>query len=473
MKSSRLTRREGVCDERDASPPGAGPARRHVLSWGLGVAGTALLAPATSAAAASGNATVQDATVAHTWVATAYKAVQLENLTPPTAARAYAHVAMAMYEAVLPGMPHHRSFAGQVNGLSGRASGLLRHAGRGRLDWQVALSAAARDCLLGVLPLRSAETRPLLVAAHDVVVADCRRTGASARVITESEARGRTVAAALGAWATADGHADASSRPYTPPSGEPWLWESTPPNYRPAIEPFCADIRPLVLRSTDEVEPEPHVPFSTDVGSDFYAQAAATYEQSRRNGEEERAIARFWTDNPGSFTPPFGTATGLPAGHWMLICSTTTRQLGLRLDETLEALARLGVTLHDSFLSCWTEKYRSNLLRPITYVNRYIDPTWPSFVNTPQFPEYTSGHSVSSAAAAVVLTDLLGSFGFLDDSHGTRYPARRFSSFHDAALEAAGSRLFGGIHYPMGIESGLLHGREVGDLVVRRLRTRR
>ncbi len=444
--------------------------RRGFLVTGLGIA-AGLGLGVTSAAAGPGTAATAAPDVAHAWVRAAYDAVLLENLTPPTAARAYAHLTVAMYQSAVVGMPNHVSLEGRLNGLGPTATAVRR---RGDLDWAISVSVAAHEVLTAVLPHRSPLTRPRLAETHAEVLRSRWAAGVPAARIQASLVHGRAVAAGLVAWRAGDGHAAAAARSYTPPSGEPWLWESTPPNYRPAIEPYCADVRPMVLRATDEVMAAPHVPFSDAPGSAFHAQAVAVLDQSRANGAEEREIARFWTDNPGSFTPPLGTATGLPAGHWMLIASQTTRQLGLRLDRTLEALVRLGVATNDAFLACWTEKYRSNLLRPITYLQRYVDPTWTSFVNTPQFPEHTSGHSVSSAAAAVVLTDLLGSFPFVDESHDVRgYPARRFSSYSDAALEAAGSRLFGGIHYPWGIEAGLAQGSEIGAVVVDRLRTRR
>jgi membrane-associated phospholipid phosphatase len=158
----------------------------------------------------------------------------------------------------------------------------------------------------------------------------------------------------------------------------------------------------------------------------------------------------------------------------MLIGTQVLQQEGARLDLSVEALARTGIALHEAFLNCWTWKYRYQLLRPITYVRRYIDPAWNTFINTPQFPEYTSGHSVASPAAATVLTHLLGDVPFVDNSHAARgYPARSFSSFHHAAAEAAQSRLYGGIHYPMAIAAGLAQGDQVASLVLARVQTRR
>jgi hypothetical protein len=158
----------------------------------------------------------------------------------------------------------------------------------------------------------------------------------------------------------------------------------------------------------------------------------------------------------------------------MMIATQALSMRDARLDVALETLAMTGVALHDAFLNCWTWKYRYNLLRPVTYVNRYIDPTWATLINSPQFPEHTSGHSVASPAAAAVLTDRLGSFPFTDHSHDVRgHAPRAFASFASAAREAAESRLYGGIHYPHAIAAGLTQGEEIGALVLQRLRTRR
>ena len=146
---------------------------------------------------------------------------------------------------------------------------------------------------------------------------------------------------------------------------------------------------------------------------------------------------------------------------------------GARLDGAVDVLAVTGIALHEAFLNCWTWKYHYQLLRPVTYINRYIDRTWLSYVNTPQFPEHTSGHSVASPAAAAVLTDRLGAFRFTDHSHAPRgHAPRTFTSFTHAAEEAAQSRLYGGIHFPHAIDAGLDQGAQIGALVLRRVRTR-
>ena len=157
----------------------------------------------------------------------------------------------------------------------------------------------------------------------------------------------------------------------------------------------------------------------------------------------------------------------------MSILTQVLRDTGASLELAAEAFARLGIAVADAFIACWRVKFQHNLLRPITYIRGAIDPAWgdpsgahPLPLTTPPFPEYTSGHSVQSAAAAVVLTDLLGARPFTDHTHdGRGLPSRSFASFSAAADEAGISRLYGGIHFRSAIERGLEQGRAIGAQV--------
>lgn len=379
--------------------------------------------------------------------------------TPPNAARCYAYVMLAMYEAVAAGDPRLRSAGGQLHGLGPMPKP------RGRIDWPVAMAESAHATTFVVHGRMAPQRLALITSLRDAQVAERLAAGVPEHTIVRSQAHGRAVAAVIAARVEGDGFAATVGLPYVAPTGE-GLWVSTPPNYRPAIEPYWSRVQPFVMADAGEVHPVPHVPFSTETGSPFWQQANATYQQSLVNTDEQRAIARFWTDNPIN--------SGLPSGHWLLAVSQFAEQQRLDLGLTVEALMRTSVALHDAFLSCWNHKYEINLIRPISYVNRYIDPAWATFINTPQFPEYPSGHSVSSNAAATVLTALVGNVAYVDDSHRDRgMPSRVFASFQDAADEAARSRIYGGIHYPMGVQGGIAHGSAVGNLVLERLDTRR
>jgi hypothetical protein len=102
----------------------------------------------------------------------------------------------------------------------------------------------------------------------------------------------------------------------------------------------------------------------------------------------------------------------------------------------------------------------------VTYIRSVIDPGWTPLLVTPPFPEYTSGHSVQTAASAQVLTGLFGKLAFTDHTHDARgLSPRSFSSFIEAAEEAAMSRLYGGIHFRAAIERGLEQGASIGERV--------
>ena len=151
----------------------------------------------------------------------------------------------------------------------------------------------------------------------------------------------------------------------------------------------------------------------------------------------------------------------------MSIATQVLRREGASLMLAAETYAKVGIAVCDSFVACWSTKYRYNLLRPVTYLQRLIDPAWLPLLATPPFPEHTSGHSVQSGAAFAVLTDLFGdAYAFEDHTHDSRGLApRRFASFTAAAEEAAISRLYGGIHFRPAIQLGLEQGRCIAGAV--------
>jgi hypothetical protein len=204
--------------------------------------------------------------------------------------------------------------------------------------------------------------------------------------------------------------------------------------------------------------------YSEDPTSAFYAEALEVYQTVRNLTPAQREIALYWADEPGR--------TATPAGHWMAILTQILKDGEFTLDFAAEAYAKLGITAADAFIACWHTKYQYNLLRPISYIQKVIDASWnvtgtATPVVSPSFPEYTSGHSVQSSAAAFVLSELLGdNFTFRDTTHHSLgFASRSYNSFTEAAMEAALSRLYGGIHYRSAIEAGMLQGRCVGQRV--------
>ena len=164
-----------------------------------------------------------------------------------------------------------------------------------------------------------------------------------------------------------------------------------------------------------------------------------------------------------------------PGAHWIGITEIIARNLKADFKTTVAAYTKVSIAIADAFISCWDEKYRSNLIRPETIINKVLDEEWYPILQTPPFPEYTSGHSVVSGAASVILTDFFGDNIAFDDDTELPYdlPVRSYRSFSHAAEEAAVSRLYGGIHYRKAINVGLKQGREVGDYVSEKLKLKK
>ncbi len=413
-------------------------------------------------------ASVSDPEILHGAVKKATDVMIYDIFSPPQAARAYAYASVAAYEALVPGLPERRSLAGQLNELE---PGPRPPEGE-----EVNLPLASVHAFLRVTQaLVFSETE---IAAYSEAVTERFGTVLPAAVVRRSMAYGDAVAAHVLAWAAGDRYKETRGGPAFTVTDEPGRWRPTPPAYIDGIEPSWARLRPFVLDSAAQFRPVPPPPFSVEPGSPFFRQVTEVYEIGRDLTDEQRAIASFWDCNPYVMHTRghamFATKKVSPGGHWMGIAAIAARERGADFASAAEAYVRTAVALADGFISVWDEKYRSNLIRPETVINEYIDADWLPVLQTPPFPEYTSGHSVISAAAAAVLTAQFGDgFAFNDTTEvAFGLPARAFPSFNTASEEAAISRLYGGIHYRMAAEEGLKQGRNVGALVVERVQTR-
>ena len=234
------------------------------------------------------------------------------------------------------------------------------------------------------------------------------------------------------------------------------------------------------MDSASQFKPVPPPSFSMEKSSAFYKELMEVYQTSQRieamgDASEEIKMAQFWDCNPYvSVTRGhlmFATKKITPGAHWIGITKIACNQASLDFNETVGAYTHTSMAIFDAFISCWDEKYRSNLIRPETLINQYIDENWKPVLQTPPFPEYSSGHSVVSGAASTVLTEIFGDDFSFDDDTEVPYglPIRSFESFNQAAQEAAISRMYGGIHYRAAIDVGLQQGINVGQTMIETL----
>ena len=382
--------------------------------------------------------------------------------TPPVASRAIGCAGLVLYEAIVPGMKGYVSLAGSVTDLPdlsgpGRSDAASHH-------WPTVANGALAATMRGLFP-----TAPAALTFEIDRLEQSLANGAPRGILARSTERGRGVAGAILDWAKGDGGHEGYLRnfplDFTPPEG-PGFWVPTPPGFQRALQPYWGSNRSMAFPSGATCEPGPHPSFSINEDSAFFAEALEVYNTVNDLTTEQYLIARFWADDPG--------LTATPPGHSISILGQVLQLRNATLAQAAEAYAKVGIAVCDAFIACWQTKYVYNLLRPITYIRRHIEHGWgdPLPVGTPPFPEYTSGHSVQSGAAATVLKAVFGDVRFTDHTHDARGLApRSFDSFDEFAQEAAVSRLYGGIHYRAAIERGLTQGQCVGEAAVR-LRTR-
>ena len=439
-------------------------------TWMLPAALAAALLLGCAGGADRRDAPATDAELLHTAMRQLSSVIVYDIFSPPQASRAYAYASVAAYEALRHDQPAgYRTLAGQLNGFApppAPAPGVA---------YSLPLAGVHAFMTVGRALTFSRDRMDSLRTAMDE---QFRRRGMAPAVFDSSVAYGDRVAAHVLAWAAADSFAQTRGYPKFSVTASPGRWVPTPPAYMDAVEPNWGRLRPFVMDSASQFRPAPPHPFDTAAASPFFTEVREVYEIRRAITDEQRAITAFWDCNPYVMHvrghTMFATKKITPGGHWMGIAALAARRARADAVKSAETYARTAVALADGFISSWDEKYRSSVVRPESVINRYLDEGWEPLLQTPPFPEYTSGHSVISTAAAAVLTDQFGPRFAFADSTELPYglPVRSFESFEQAAAEAAISRLYGGIHYRHAIEQGVVQGRQVGQLVVRRVRTR-
>lgn len=390
--------------------------------------------------------------------------------SPPVTSRTYAYISVAAYETLIPDNPNFISLAGQLHGL--HPVPLPDH------GKEISYTLAAVHALLttGKFFVISEEK---INASETAILKEFKDAGIPEEVFKNSLAYGGKVADHILAWASQDNYKQLRSLPQYTVTDDASSWKPTPPAYIKAIEPNWNKIRTFVIDSAQQFTPIPPPAFSIDSNSTFYKNAFAVYNEVNNNSEDQNAMANFWDCNPFKMNVRghvmYATKKISPNGHWMNIISVVCKKANAGPMQSAEAYASVAVALADCFISCWDEKYRSDVIRPETYINKYINPAWLPVLQTPPFPEYTSGHSVVSSGAAIILSKLFKpDFSFTDSTElEFGLPPRHYNSFREAANEAAISRFYGGIHYMPAIKNGQEEGYEIGEYVIQKLRTRK
>ncbi len=394
--------------------------------------------------------------------------------SPPVASRIYAYSTIAAYEALAPAYEEYQSLEGQLTGLE--------NVPQPETGKSYCYPLAATKAMINV-------GRQLIFSEDKIdafeleLMQEFQAINMPPDVFQRSMEYGETVAGHILAWADKDNYKQTRTFPKFTINDNPARWKPTPPDYMDAIEPHWNKIRPFTLDSATQFVPPPPTPFDMNNKSGkFFKEVMEVYEVMKveeKERDERMAIAKFWDCNPyvshHKGHVMFATKKITPGGHWMGIAQIACKEDNADIMKSAKAYALTAIALADAFISCWDEKYRSELIRPETVINTYIDQEWAPVLQTPPFPEYTSGHSVISAAAATALTRVFGDNFSYTDSVEVEFgmPVRQFSSFMEASEEAAVSRLYGGIHYSPACFIGVEQGKEVGKHVLNKVKMSR
>jgi membrane-associated phospholipid phosphatase len=446
------------------------------------------------AAACGRQAAAPDPQLVAQWARSSLAFVRSERLGPPVAARVSAYASLALFEGYAADRRTGlRSLAGQLNGLDALPSPPEGAA----VDGAIVAAVAERMVLDSLFRDGFASTRNTVDSLAAAQIAARAAAGVREDERARSEEHGRALAAALLAWAARDGFYETRTRTWDAPkrreqwentatldqyvpqtlSGQSDLVSAANPNVRldadAASEKAVFTNRPKAagpttlpsFNPTRPTEPPPPPAYSERPGTPFYEMGKAFHDSVKALTPEQRNVALFWADNP--------VATGTPGFHWISVVNQMITRRALTAPEAAELYALTSLAIADAFIGCWKEKYRSMVVRPVSWVQRVLDPDYRTVIPTPPFPEYPSGHSVQSAAAVQVLIAQLGdSLAFVDSSQvDVGQPPRPFASFTAARDEVAWSRVYAGVHYLPAVVDGMTQGSCIGDKV-KALRTR-
>jgi len=371
------------------------------------------------------------------WNNSMLTAIRVERMNPPRASRALAITHLAIFDAVNGIQRDFRPYHVQTLAPAGASL-------------EAAIAAAGQTALAALFPNQGTNYNAVATAQLAAV--------ADGQAKTDGIAWGTQVAQAMLALRADDG--STANVPYTPGTG-PGQWQPTPPANAAALLPGWGLVKPFTMTSGGQFRP-PAPPPVTSSAYSFEFNTVKLYggTTSTARTEDQTQVAQFWNDGAGTETPP---------GHWHHIAQIAAEARGNTLAQNARLFALLGAATADAAIASWDAKFAYHYWRPITAIRAAAtdgnpeteaDEAWSSFIPTPPFPEYTSGHSTFSRSSATILAGFFGTDAvpFTAPSDGLPGITRSYNGFSEAADESGISRLYGGIHWP----SANIHGQAAG-----------
>lgn len=372
---------------------------------------------------------------------------QFPFANPPYAARAFAYISAAQYDALVAAW-HYKT-------LYNRAAPYMADSSIKALVPKTVLpSYPSEDAVVAGV---TAEMMKLLFPTEiDFIQQKLEEeeqyriiSGANVRSdIVAGEALGRQVAAVFVARAKTDHAGAAVGSPQiwsnfvttTAAQGQtPWVSLEFPK--RPPMLPLFGNVTPFLFDSLTVIGLRPGPPPSTS-SDEFHQENEAAYAQIKNPTREQNRIVQYWADGIGTYTPP---------GHWNAIAAEDFIKQNYSEVRWARNMALLNMAEMDAGIVCWNTKYYYFNPRPTQMI-----PGIKTLTGIPNFPSYISGHSSFSESAATILSHII--------------PANA-SKYEAMSAEAAKSRFISGIHTKLDCDTGLQVGKSVGEFAVQRAMT--
>lgn len=409
---------------------------------------------------------INDADVIHANVNKLTEIIIYDIFSPPVASRIYTYTSLAMYEAIRFSEPGNPSIAEKLNGFGSMPKPEENQV----YNYTLAATKAFSNVALKVRIFSDT-----VMHRYEDSIENEFRSAIPKDVYERSIAFGSKVADAILARASKDMYKETRGMSKYLGNDANGKWQPTPPDYFDGTEPYFKLIHPLSLDSSSQFRPKAPLVYNADTTGSFYKMVKEVYDVNIQLSDSQKTIAKYWDDNPfvveHSGHLMFANKKITPGGHWVGITQIACKQKQKSALFSAKAYTLTSIALMDAFISCWEAKYFYEYVRPITLINSWINRDWNSFLQTPPFPEYTSGHSTISGSSAEVLTTLFGDeFAFHDNSDSAYIGMTRdFTSFRQAAEEASISRLYGGIHYRASLDTGLARGAMIGKNFLKKI----
>jgi hypothetical protein len=397
--------------------------------------------------------TEESAQVVYDW----YKLIariQLRTTPQPAALlniRNFGYIGVGLYEAVRPGIKGAVSLSTKLYQMPDMPQADMHKEHLWGASANAALASMFKQFIVGLTEADKARIDSMENAYHNRF-----RLSTSDEVMSRSQAFGRSIATTIYTWSTSDNFI-LSSQGYTLPQF-PGAWVPTPPNFANPAGAFLKNSRPFLEYSLTATAPPLPFPYSEDPSSKFYKAAKEVYDISKTLTAEQKATANWWADIGG-----VGVGAPLP-GHILSIVTGILESKKAKLSEAAQIYAKTGIGLKDGLIVTFREKYHYNLLRPITYIQKHIDPSWQSYLINPPYPEYPSGLSGIYTPVMQVLLRECGDIQVTDNTYvGRGLAPRQYASITELDKEVAMSRVYAGIHYQFTMDITREMGKKLGD----------